>query len=134
MKRKTYRLVVCLCAFFILSGCATALVVGTAAIGAGAGTYFYVNGELKTDYAAPFEQVWAACEKTVADMRGTEVKPAKEIAQGKISALINDEKVHISVTYRGKNQTSVAIRVGIFGNQLSSQRIHDKISSYLSDV
>ncbi len=133
MKRKTYRFVVCLCAFFILSGCATALVVGTAAVGAGAGTYYYVNGELKTDYSAPFEQVWAACEKTVAEMRATEVQPAKEIAQGKISALINDERVRISMTYRGKNLTSVAIRVGFFGNQLSSQRIHDKIAAFLTE-
>lgn len=134
MKSNTCRLMVCLCAFFILSGCATALVVGTAAVGAGAGTYFYVNGELKTDYGASFEQVWSACEKAVADLRGTEVQPAKEIAQGKITALINDEKVRISVIYRGKQQTSVAIRVGIFGNQLSSQRLNDKIAAYLTDT
>ncbi|NLN38584.1 MAG: DUF3568 family protein, partial [Smithella sp.] len=78
--------------------------------------------------------VWSACEKAVADLRGTEVQPAKEIAQGKITALINDEKVRISVIYRGKQQTSVAIRVGIFGNQLSSQRLNDKIAAYLTDT
>ena len=102
MHSHSYRLIIVLFAFFLLSGCA-ALVVGGAAVGAGTGTYLYINGELKTDYFAPFDKVWNACEKTVADLRGTQVQPAKEIAQGKITAPINDDKVHIEVTYRGKN-------------------------------
>lgn len=134
MKSNPYRFIVCLLALFLFSGCATALVVGTAAVGAGTGTYLYVNGELKADYAASFDQVWNACERTVADMRGTEVQPEKEIGQGKITALINDERVKISLTYRGKNQTSVAVRVGLFGNQLSSQRLHDKIAEHLVKI
>lgn len=127
-----YRLFACLLGFIMLSGCATALVVGGAAVGAGTGTYIYVNRELKTDYAAPFDQVWSACEKTVADLRGTEVRPEKEIARGRISALINDENVKIEVTYRSKNLTTVSIRVGVFGNKLSSQRLHDKIAESLA--
>lgn len=134
MKSNPYRFIICLLALFLFSGCATALVVGTAAVGAGTGTYLYVNGELKADYAASFDQVWNACERTVADMRGTEVQPEKEIGQGKITALINDERVKISLTYRGKNQTSVAVRVGLFGNQLSSQRLHDKIAEHLVKI
>jgi len=93
MKSRTYRFILCLFVLFLLSGCAAALVVGGAAIGASTGTYFYVNGELKTDYFAPFDKVWSASEKTVADMRGTEVERAREMAQGKISARINDERV-----------------------------------------
>lgn len=127
-----YRLFACLMALMMLSGCATALVVGGAAVGAGTGTYIYVNRELKTDYAAPFDKVWNACEKTVADLRGTEVQPEKEIAQGKITAVINDENVRIEMTYRSKNQTTVSIRVGFLGNKLSSQRLHDKIAENLA--
>jgi hypothetical protein len=108
------------------------LVVGGAAVGAGTGTYFYVNGELKTDYAASFDRVWSACEKTVADMRGTEVQPLKEIAQGKITTVINDEKVKFEITYRSKNLTTVAVRVGLVGNKLSSQLLHDKIVDNLA--
>jgi len=134
MKSNTYRFIVCLFALVLFSGCATALVVGGAAVGAGTGTYFYVNGELKTDYFASFDKVWNACEKTVADMRGTEVRPVKEIAQGKIKAVINDEKVKFEITYRAKNQTSVAIRVGLVGNKLSSQLLHDKIAEHLAKI
>ncbi|HBJ74144.1 MAG TPA: hypothetical protein DDY86_01080, partial [Syntrophaceae bacterium] len=103
MKNNKYRLMVCLFVLFLFSGCA-ALVVGGAAVGAGTGTYFYINGELKTDYIASFDKVWNACEKTVADMRGTEVQPVKEIAKGTITATINDEKVKFEITYRAKNQ------------------------------
>ena len=111
---------------------AQTLIIGGAAVGAGtAGTYYYVNGELKTDYSASFDKVWSACEKTVADMHGIEVVPNKEIAQGTINTLINDEKVKFDITYKSKNLTTVAIRVGLIGNKLSSQLLHDKIADYL---
>jgi hypothetical protein len=116
---------------FLISGCAAAL-VGGAAVGAGSGTYFYINGELKTDYYYPFDAAWSACQKTIADMRGLDVEPAKEIGNGKITAVINDEKVQIGVTYKAKNVTTVSIRVGLIGNKLSSQLIHDKILDNLA--
>jgi hypothetical protein len=131
MKRNNLWFVFFLFALFLFSGCA-ALVVGGAAVGAGTGTYFYVNGELKTDYNASFDKVWNACGKTIADMRGIEVVPVKEIAQGKIAAVIDDEKVQINVTYKAKNLTTVSIRVGLIGNKLSSQLLHDKIAEHLA--
>lgn len=115
---------------FLISGCAVAL-VGGAALGAGSGTYFFINGEMKTDYYHSFDAAWNACQKTVADMRGLDVLPEKEIGKGKISAMINDEKVQISITYKAKNVTTVSIRVGLIGNKLSSQLIHDKIGDNL---
>jgi hypothetical protein len=115
---------------FLISGCAVAL-IGGAAVGAGSGTYFYINGEMKTDYYQAFDAVWSACAKTVADMRGVEVQPDKEIGKGKITAVIDDEKVQIAVTYKAKNVTTVSVRVGMVGNKLSSQLIHDKIGDNL---
>ena len=132
MKRNNIWLLIPLFTIFIFSGC-TALVVGGAAIGAGTGTYFYVSGELKTDYYASFDKVWGACEKTVADMRGIEVAPSREIAQGKISAVINNEKVNFDIKYKSKDLTTVSIRVGYIGNKLSSQLLHDKIAENLAE-
>jgi hypothetical protein len=131
MKRNNIWLLIPLFTIFLFSGC-TALVVGGAAIGASTGTYFYVKGELKTDYSASFDKVWSACEKTIADMRGTEVAPAKEIAQGKISTVINNEKVNLDIKYKSKDLTTVSIRVGLIGNKLSSQLLHDKIAENLA--
>ena len=131
MKRNVFGLIFLSGILFLFSGCA-ALVVGSAAVGASTGTYFYVTGELKTDYYASFDKTWNACEKTIADMRGIEVVPVKEIAQGKITTVISDEKVKFDITYKSKNFTTVAIRVGLIGNKLSSQLLHDKIAEYLA--
>ena len=132
MKRNNFLLLILsLFALFLFSGCEL-LLIGGAAAGAGtAGTYYYVNGGLKTDYSAPFDKVWSACEKTVADMHGIEVVPNREIAQGTINTLINDEKVNFEITYKSKNLTTVTIRVGLIGNKLSAQLLHDKITDYL---
>ena len=123
-------LILSIFSLFLFSGCVP-LVVGGAAAGAGAGTYFYINGELKTDYQASIDEVWKACEKTVASMRGSEVVPEKEISKGTINAVINDEKVKFDITYKSKTVTTVAIRVGLIGNRLSSRLLHDKIADYL---
>jgi hypothetical protein len=113
------------------SGCW--MMVPVAAGGAGvSGTYVYINGEMTTDYTAPFDKVWAAAEKTIADMQGTDVEPVREIAQGTINAVINDEKVMIRIRYKEKSLTTVAIRIGIFGNKLSSKMLHDKIAENLA--
>jgi hypothetical protein len=117
---------------FLISGCVP-LIIGGAAAGAGtAGTFFYINGELKTDYHASFEEIWTACEKTIAVMHGTDVVPEKEIAKGTINTKINDEKVKFDITYKSKNVTTVAIRVGLIGNKLSSQLLHDKVAENLA--
>jgi len=116
---------------FMISGCELAL-LGVGAVGAGSGTYLYISGEMKTDYYHSFDTTWTACQKTVADMRGLDVEPEKEIGNGKISAVINDEKVRIEVTYKAKNVTTVSIRVGLIGNKLSSQMIHDRIGDNLA--
>jgi len=116
---------------FFTSGCAAAVVVGAAG-GAGSGTYFYINGELKTDYYYSFEKVWSACEKTVADMRGLDVEPLKEIGSGKITAMIENEKVQIIANYKAKNVTTVSVRVGVMGDKLASQLLHDKIADNLT--
>jgi hypothetical protein len=115
---------------FLMSGC-TAALIGGAALVAGTGTYVYINGEMKTDHYQSFDAVWSACQKTVADMRGSDVLPEKDIGKGNISAVIDDENVKISVTYKAKNVTTVSIRVGMIGNKLPSQIIHDKIADNL---
>ncbi len=116
---------------FFLSGCAGLVVLGAAG-GAASGTYLWINGEMKTDYYYPFEKVWSASEKAVADMKGIDVEPNKEIAQGTIISFINDERVTFSIKYKAKNQTTVSIRVGVVGNKLSSQLLHDKIAENLA--
>jgi hypothetical protein len=116
---------------FILTGCA-AVLVGGAVVGAGTGTYMFINGELKTDYNYNFDKVWSAVEKTVATMRGTDVMPAKGIGTGHIDSVINSEKVRISVTFKEKDITTAAVRVGIVGDETASRMIHANIADNLA--
>lgn len=130
MIRKKMHLSLLLVCFFLISACAPLIVGGI--VGSGAGTYFYLEGELVTDYSAPFDKVWSACEKTVADMRGKEVQPKREIGVGSIRSTIGDENVIFNVSYKAKNLTKVGIRVGLLGNKLSAQVLHDKINDNIA--
>lgn len=129
-----WRFLVLLALTLIPAGCAPpALLIGSlAAATAGTGTYMYIEGELRNDYDAPFDRVWSACEKTIAQLRGTDVKPEKDIGRGTISAVIMGEKVTIRISYKAKDLSSVAIRVGTLGDRLSSQVIHDRIRENLA--
>jgi hypothetical protein len=118
--------------FFIISACGPEVLVIGGIVGSGAGTYYFINGELVTDYSVPIDKVWSACEKTIADMRGKEVEPKREIGTGTIKTVINDESVKFSVNYKSKDMTTVGIRVGIFGNKLSAQLLHDKVSENIA--
>ncbi len=128
--KKVKWLMILIIGAFTLSGCVP-LVVGGAAVTGGSGAYFYINGELKTDYHYSFDKSWSACEKTVAYMNATDVMPVKEISKGTINAVIDGEKVNFVVEYKAKNLTAVAIRVGMLGNKSASQRLHDKVVDYL---
>jgi hypothetical protein len=130
MQKRIHWVVLLVMSVFTISGC-TAALVGVAAVGAGSGTYFYINGEMKTDYYHSFDTTWSACQKSIADMRGVDVEQNKEIGNGKITAVVNDEKVKIEVLYKAKNVTTVSVRVGLIGDKLSSQLIHDKIGDNL---
>jgi len=49
--------------FFIISACGPEVLIIGGIVGSGAGTYYYINRELVTDYSAPIDKVWSACEK-----------------------------------------------------------------------
>jgi len=114
----------------LLGGCVP-LLVGGAAVGAGAGTYAYINGELRVEYNVPFDKVRAACEMAVAEMGGKEVTPDWKIGVGTIKARIQNERVTLRLEYKTKESTILSIRVGYLGNKESSVLIKDKVSEYL---
>jgi hypothetical protein len=118
----------------LTTGCGAEAVIATGIVAAGGtgGTYMYINGGVQSDYRYSYDMVWTACEKTMAEMRALSVQPSKEIGQGKISAVINDDKVQFDVKYKERNVTTVTIRVGMFGNKTASQVLHDKISDNIA--
>lgn len=118
-------------AFLMIAACDTALTVGTKTIGIRSGEFVYTDGYLRATYNFPLEQVWAACEKTLTDLKAIDVERIKKIATGSFTALILDDKVRISVEYVEKGMTAVSIMAGASGNNLASQLIHDRIGNLL---
>ncbi len=118
-------------ALFMIAACDTALTVGSKTIGVRSGEFIYTDGYLRATYNFPFEQVWAACDKTLTDLKATDVERIKKIATGSFVALILDDKVRISVEYVEKGMTAISIMVGPSGNNLASQLIHDRIGNFL---
>lgn len=117
-------------ALLTIAACDTALTVGSRTIGIRSGEFIYTDGYLRANYNFPMEKVWSACEKTLADLKATDVDRIKKIATGNFTAFIQDEKVRISVEYVEKEITAVSIMVGS-GNNLASQLIYDRIGNIL---
>lgn len=131
MKVKLLRFTLLIPALLTIAACDTALTVGSRTIGIRSGEFIYTDGYLRATYNFPLEKVWAACEKTLTDLKATDVERIKKIATGSFTALILDDKVRISVEYVEKEMTAVSIMVGASGNNLASQLIHDRIGNFL---
>ncbi len=118
-------------ALLVLHGCSTAAMVGTGA-GAGLGTYSYIKGELTAEYPYPFDQTWNA-SLTALDRLEIEVTVQERDAfAGKIRAKRADGKsVVLRIENKGLGVTAVGVRVGTFGNQEASRKIHRTILNSL---
>jgi hypothetical protein len=112
------------------SGCALMLVGGAAA--AGAGTYAYVAGELRSSEAVPLEKAWSAAQAAVKDMEYAVTEKQKDAASGKLTARgAGDKKITITVEKESAAVTKIRIRVGTLGDKTLSYQILEKIRSHL---
>jgi hypothetical protein len=123
---------VCLLLSILTVGCDTALTIGNRTVGVTSGDFLYTDGFLHSRYAASFDRVWKACERMMIDMKAAQVKPVLKIAKGTIQAVIQEEKVSIEVEYVARNETTVAIRTGVSGNNLASRMLHERIAQQLA--
>lgn len=119
-------------ALLATTSCDTALTVGSKTIGVRSGEFIYTDGYLRTTYPFPLETLWQACDKALSDLKATEVDREKSIATGKFTAYVQDDKVQIAVSYVERDITAVSVKVGLMGNTLASQLIHDRIAARLT--
>lgn len=111
------------------SGCAL-LVVGAAA-GAGAGTYAYVDGVLKSTETVSYDTACAATLAAMKDLGFAVVDNKKDALTDNITAVSTaDKKVYVTLTKQSTTTTEIAIRVGTFGDQNQSQQILTQIKSH----
>ncbi|MDP1991133.1 MAG: DUF3568 family protein [Syntrophales bacterium] len=133
MKRMFLRLMLLLPALLMIMACDTALTVGRKTIGVRSGEFIYTDGYLRATYTSPFQKVWAACDKTLTDLKASDVERIQKIATGSLTALIQDDKIRITVDYLEKGMTAVSIMAGPSGSTLASQLIHDRIATVLKN-
>lgn len=130
MKKISYRL---LFAFLMLpllaasSGC-VAVVAG----GAAAGGTAYVMGELKTDVEATPKQLRSAIVAGTKDLGLQSISGAGDELQGNyVYRTAADKKVTVRYEMLGDQSAELRIRVGTFGDESMSMRIHDAITKRL---
>lgn len=116
----------------VLSACDAAINMNGKVLGVSSGKFIFQDGNLTSNYKADMDPVWTACEKTVAELNGKNVEKERKISKGTIKTIIQDEKVIITVEYLTKGSTSVAIFVGVTGNNMASRLIHEKIAAKLA--
>lgn len=129
MKRKIMTLLLLVLGVF--SGCNAAINMNGKVVGVSSGQFIYQDGNMISSYKSDIELVWAACEKTIKELKGTDIQKERKISAGTIKAIIQDEKVTITVEYVTKGLTSVSVFVGVAGNNMASKLIHDKIAGNL---
>lgn len=117
----------------VLAGCDAAINMNGKVMGISSGQFIFQDSNLITNYQADIDLVWAACEKTLTELQGRDIQKERKISKGTIKAIIQDEKVVITVAYIAKNSTSVAIFVGVAGNNMASRLIHEKIAGKLAN-
>ena len=113
----------------LASGCL--LFVAGAAAGAGAGTYAYVSGELRSSEAVAFDQSWDATQAGLKDLEYAVVEKQKTALEAKLTARgPGDKKVQVHLLKQSATVTEVRIRVGTFGDETLSRQILTAIKNH----
>ena len=131
-KKKLTPLVLLCCLLIGPNACTRAVVAGAAAAGVGAGSYFYVKGELERDYHAPVARVWQATLQAVKELNLAIESKQHDAFGGEIKGEMSDgTNFKIELEKKGENLTNVGVRIGAFGSKTKSEAIHNKIHSNL---
>lgn len=117
---------------FMLAGCDMGLVVGSKAVGVRSGSFVYSEGYMVCVYNDDFDRVWRAVEKVYGDMKAVKMERERKIGKGTLVGYIHDEKVTMKLEFKEKDRTEVAVLVGLGGNNIAAQLLHDKIAQELS--
>jgi len=110
------------------AGCA---LVGVGAVGGVAAGSVYLHGELYHAYSVPMEKAWKASEEVVAEknMKVTakyiENLDRNRLIKGKTQ---DGKEFQIKLEPKAADVTVIRVRVGVFGDEAYSQKIHDWIT------
>lgn len=112
----------------LLCGCDGGIYMGSKAVGVRSGEFVSSAGTVSAVYNVPMDRVWRAAGDLLTEMKASEVKRDRKIAQGTVSGLVSEEKITIRVEYREREMTGVSILVGLGGSRVAAQLLHEKIA------
>ena len=125
-KRQVFLTIVLVCAAAVTQGCVVA------AVGAGAGTVAYVRGDLETVESEELDAVYKATEKALDELELTVSKKTKDAMSAEIIVRdAQDKKIKIKLSATAEDNTKLAIRVGLLGNETKSRLIYNQIKKHL---
>ena len=109
------------------SGC-VGLLAGAAA---GAGTMAYVRGELDATLDQNYDQAVLAAGRAIDTLQFAKVSEQRDALNAiLIARTAEDKKVEIKVTKTSDQLTTVAIRVGVFGDEAVARLVLEKIQGH----
>jgi hypothetical protein len=115
-------------AAIVIQGCVAV------AVGAGAaGTVAYIKGDLETVEAKNLDTVYRATGKAIEQLELNVSSKTKDALEAKFVLRDSmDKKITIKLAATAEGTTKLSIRVGVFGNEVKSRLIYDKIRENLN--
>ncbi len=96
------------------------------------GTYSYMNRELTAMYNEPLQSLWPKALNAVKKLQLTFRKKEIDALGGTIEARRSDTTlVRIRLTPVAKGDTSISVRVGMWGDRQKSELVHNAIRDEL---
>lgn len=110
------------------AGCGALLLVG----GAGTSAIAFATGELRATEDVPLAELDAACESAIETLGYREVEAHRETDKVRWQATTpGGDPVDIRLTAKGSDQTTVRIRIGVFGDEGRSRLVLEQIRQSL---
>ncbi len=70
--------------FLFLAGCNAVINMNGKVAGISSGRFIYQDGSLTSHYEADIDLVWMACEKSVSELKATNIQKERKISTGTI--------------------------------------------------
>jgi hypothetical protein len=141
MRRRTWERIAWLLLASAALGQAGCLAVAAGCAAGGAAGFAYYSGKVERDYVAYRQDVWAALQAALADLRMPVTEPVSEGTEWSLEARTADgDKVRITLETKSSRipsegvLTRVGVRVATFGDGTVSSRILDQIGFHLTGL
>lgn len=112
---------------FCTSGCAL-LVAGGASIG---GAVTYMSGWMKANYNVSLEKAYTATLQASNELDLEIENKSRTLSTAEILSKDGDRSVWIELDAENAYVTTISVKVGLTGDQVASEKIHNAISNIL---